>query len=136
MNLELLKEIKELRAKKMSDTDVSSFLGISKANMLLMIRIESVVSDFYLDEIDILKSTNLKLEKINSSQNLDLEERNHFIEKMKLEDINKLKNDLDIKSKDLKLLISKFDNLETKYSLLDYKYNSIPRFVRKYLISE
>ena len=55
MNIELLQEIKSKLANNESLTDIATSIGISKQNMLLMLRIEDVVSKRYIQEVNSLK---------------------------------------------------------------------------------
>ena len=51
MNIELLDEIKRLKEEKLNDTEIANSLGMTKANMLLILRMDSVLSKKHKKDI-------------------------------------------------------------------------------------
>lgn len=126
MNLALLKEARAMLKADMSYTDVSNSLAISKANLLLMLRIEDIVRADYDDVNLYIQSLESDLQSLNKKnknlqKNVDSVEFGNFLD---------LQNDYEILKKDFKALERKNNNLEDKFYKLENEFYLIPNFVR------
>ena len=108
MNIELLDEIKRLKEEKLNDTEIANSLGMTKANMLLILRMDSVLSKKHKKDI-------LDLENSFKSSNNDL----RFDYELKIKSFH------DNPCKDLKI---KLDGLEVENKSLkkDNDYLNLP----------
>lgn len=105
MNIQLLEEIEELRSQEIPISDIASMIGISKANLLLMLRIKKVVEDAVSKKYENLLQDNKVLkeqleaikEKLPKINNIDkIIEQNEEIPllKEKIEDLRYRLEDL------------------------------------------
>jgi len=130
MNIELLEEIEELKSRDISDTDIANMIGISKANMLLMLRIKRVVENITKERAEQLERENETLKeqlatikaKLPKIDNID-----QIIEQ------NKSIPDLEEEILDLRDQIK-----EQQYQIesLDTKLSSIPDFIKRFFAIE
>lgn len=105
MNIQLLEEIEELRSQEIPISDIASMMGISKANLLLILRIKKVVEDDFSKKYENLLQDNKVLkeqleaikEKLPKINNIDkIIEQNEEIPllKEKIEDLRYRLEDL------------------------------------------
>jgi len=120
MNLELLAEIHQMKDDGMSESDIASSLGMTKANLLLCLRMETILSKKYeslIEENRELKEKNLHLQEDNKK----LKERVKFPEDDNLQSrIKELEFDLEEAYRENDRLIE-----------LANRYENIPTFLRK-----
>ncbi len=125
MNIQLLEEIEELRSQEIPDSDIASMLGITKANLLLMLRVKKVVEDSVSKKTDDLLKENETLHneltalkaKLPKIDNIDvIIEQNRKIPLLKDEITN---------------LEDHIDDLNFKYSVLEDKYRRVPNFIKR-----
>jgi predicted RNase H-like nuclease (RuvC/YqgF family) len=138
MNLELLNEIAELRKLKLSDTEISNIIGISKQNMLLMLRVQKVVTEQNLLEIKTLEDEIISSNEFLSDlkkENSDLKVKLSQYDVLNIEDLQeeneKLKFCIDDLQKENEKLSLEFDSLEKEYLFLEDEYSRIPLFLKK-----
>ena len=122
MNIELLKEINKLVDKGVSHSDISSTLAIPKTSILLMLRIESIVSEKFISEKKILENENRVLQE--KFDNLD--KLFSFTKALKLEALQKTNSSLQEENDELC-----FQNDEYREELVSSlsKLGSIPDFI-------
>ena len=125
MNAQLLEEIEELKKREISDGDIASMLGISKANLLLMLRIKKVVEEYQKEQIEKFTKENstLKQELQDIKKNLQRIKNIELIIKQN-EEIPKLKNTIE----ELRLNI---EDLEERNLSFERKFSNIPTFIKK-----
>ena len=124
MNLELLEEIHLLKSQDISDVEIAGLLGISKATMLLCLRMEKIISNKYeeeLREVIGLRADNLSLSEKIDNLNDDLFEKEKLIVDLRSSD--QIQENEDLKED----LIS----LREDYNSLNYKYENIPDFIKR-----
>ncbi len=124
MNLELLEEIHLLKAQDISDVEVAGLLGISKASMLLCLRMEKIISNKYeeeLREVIGLKADNLSLSEKIDNLNDDLFKKEKLIDDLRSGDQIQEHEDL---REDLV-------SLREDYNSLKYRYENIPDFIKR-----
>jgi predicted nuclease with TOPRIM domain len=144
MNLALLDEIAQLREAKFSDTEISNIIGISKQNMLLILRIQRVVSEKYFSELtslenDLISSNEVLLDLKKDNDELKVKLSQYDI--LNIEDLQKenekLKFYIEELQKENEKLSLEFDSLEKEYLFLKDEYFRIPLFLKKiYRLSE
>lgn len=66
MNLELLKEIEELKSDRKSYTEISDVTGLTKATIVLSLRLKAIFESYYADKLSSLIS---QIELLTSSTN-------------------------------------------------------------------
>jgi hypothetical protein len=138
MNLELLNEIAQLRKANLSDTEISNIIGISKQNMLLMLRVQKVVTEQNLLEIKTLEDEIISSNEFLSDlkkENSDLKVKLSQYDVLNIEDLQeeneKLKFCIDDLQKENEKLSLEFDSLEKEYLFLEDEYSRIPLFLKK-----
>jgi hypothetical protein len=87
MNLELLKEIEELRLYKKSYTEIADITGLTKASIVLSLRLKSIYEIFYQDK---LLSLNNEIIQLNSS--IDTLKESLIKKEREIEQLNSLVN--------------------------------------------
>lgn len=130
MNIQFLKEIEDLKTQNISYQDMSNQLGISKANIVLMERIQKVVSKEYKKSISELENQNKEL-----SEELNLVKKN-FSE---ISELDKIKNLLD-ENENLKSELEYSENLretvinlENELNLKNEEIYSLPAIFRFFI---
>jgi len=127
MNIQFLEEIQDLKTQNISYQDMSNQLGISKANIVLMERIQNVVSKNYKNSISELEN-----------QNKELSEELNLIKKKfsEISELDKIKNLLDenenIKS-ELEYLEKTVNNLENELIQKNEEIYSLPAICRFFI---
>jgi chaperonin cofactor prefoldin len=140
MNIELLKEIHKLKDEKVSDTDIASLIGISKANILLMLRIEKVVKeDLKISNESFekkIKSFEINIQKF-VKENEELKKKISTLEVLKKEFKNK---DFISENEELKNKISTLEDtneyLKSDIEYLNYHFESIPKFIKSIFLNK
>ncbi len=132
MNIQLLEEIEELRSQEMSDSDIASMLGITKANMLLMLRIKKVVESSLGSKLDNLQKENTTLkEQLNHLK----EQLNHLKEQFpkiyNLDEIIEQNEEIPHLKEKIEDLRYRLEDLKEKNDNLSAKLFRIPFFIKK-----
>lgn len=123
MNLELLEEIHELQKRDISDTEIANSLGMSKANMLLALRMEKIISNKYKQELE--EKNNLN--DINISLKIELSKKDKEIKYLKFSGANDYIEEID----NLKYELEKRDDYSRQYHKLKSMYDDIPNFIKR-----
>lgn len=126
MNLELLEEIHTLRDDGVSDVDIASSLAITKQNLLLMMRIEKIVTDKYEDRIKSIDDL-IEQNSILSNKN---EELLSIISKLKSTD----QYDLSSKVDDLLEEVKELKAYRSRYYNLKENMDQIPNFLKLFFV--
>ena len=119
MNIELLEEINNKIDEGMNVQEVANTLGLSKSNVLLMLRMQSVFSNHFQVIIDSLKNQNKDLSASILTLNSD---------KLNLEEENEnLKNQIvaPYKSQDDNISLEKYQTLKSDYNYLKMDYDNL-----------
>ena len=125
MNAQLLEEIEELKKREISDGDIASMLGISKANLLLMIRIKRVVEEHQKEQIE-------KLTKENSTLKLELQEIKKNLPKIEnIEQIIEQNGQIPILQERIEDLKERLEYIKQRNDYLEAKFAYVPTFIKK-----
>jgi len=125
MNIQLLEEIEELKKREISDGDIASMLGISKANLLLMIRIKRVVEEHQKEQIE-------KLTKENSTLKLELQEIKKNLPKIEnIEQIIEQNGQIPILQERIEDLKERLEYIKQRNDYLEAKFAYVPTFIKK-----
>jgi len=125
MNAQLLEEIEELKKREISDSDIASMLGLSKANLLLMLRIKRVVEEYQKEQIE--KLTN---------ENGTLKQQLHKIKKNlpKIENIEQIieqNGQIPILQEKIEDLKERLEYIKKRNDYLEAKFASVPIFIKR-----
>ena len=125
MNIQLLEEIEELKKQQISDSDIASVLGLSKANLLLMLRIKRVVEDYLKEQID-------KLIKENSTLKQELQEIKKNLPKIEnIEQIIEQNEQIPILKEEIVDLRYRLEYTKERNDYLEVKFAYVPTFIKK-----
>lgn len=134
MNLELLEEIHILKDEGLSESDISSKIGISKQSLLLMLRIEFVMlkkQEKLIEENKILNDEILKYQSDINSFIYDLQQKKDEIEKLKNTDFLELQSEFE---NEISYLMQELDHERKsciKFQRYANKYNNLPSLIKK-----
>ena len=125
MNAQLLEEIEELKKLEISDGDIASMLGISKANLLLMLRIKKVVEEHQKEQIE-------KLTKENSTLKQELQEIKKNLPKIEnIEQIIKQNAQLPILQEKIEDLKERLEYIKQRNDYLEANFALVPTFIKR-----
>ena len=125
MNAQLLEEIEELKKREISDSDIASMLGLSKANLLLMIRIKRVVEEHQKEQIE-------KLTEENSTLKQELQKIKDNLPKIEnIEEIIEQNGQIPILKEKIEDLRYRLEDTKERNDYLEAKFAYVPTFIKK-----
>ena len=125
MNAQLFEEIEELKKRETSDSDIASMLGLSKANLLLMLRIKRVVEEHQKEQIE-------KLTKENSTLKQELQEIKKNLPKIEnIDQIIEQNGQIPILQKKIEDLEETLEYIKQRNDYLEAKFASVPIFIKR-----
>jgi len=125
MNIQLLEEIEKLKKREISDGDIASMLGLSKANLLLMLRIKRVVEEHQKEQIE-------KLTKENSTLKHELQEIKKNLPKIEnIEQIIEQNGQIPILKEEIEDLRYRLEDTKERNDYLEAKFAYVPTFIKK-----
>ena len=125
MNIQLLEEIEDLKRQEIPISDIATLIGISRANILLMLRIKTVVES----------SVGSKLENLQKENQTLKDQLEHLKEKLpKIDNIDVIiqqNEEIPLLKEKIEDLRYTLEDLQFKNSLLESKFNNVPNFIKR-----
>ena len=125
MNIQLLEEIEELKERDMSVSDISALVGISSANINLMLRIKKVVEEYQKEQIE-------KLTEENSTLKQQLHKIKKNLQKIEnIEHIIEQNGQIPILQELIEDLEERLEYIKQRNAYLEAKFASVPIFIKR-----